>query len=355
MRSLPPLPIENVAPHRALTAGEMFLVYLLLVLFCIENSPTGYKGQSHQRQRRLDSQIIGGSDTKPGDWPWQVSLRKYSMHICGGSILNMWWVLTAAHCLKRFRAEQLSVETGSIELGHHKAQAFRVAGVIIHQDYDHSSLDNDIAMVELQTPIAFSQDQLPVLLPLSDQFDIEDWKPCFVIGWGITQHEKRPMILQEVEVELIDWHSCQKWVKGLTRNMLCAGYEEGGRDACQGDSGGPLMCQGMNSESWIQVGIVSWGSGCGQSRSPGVYTLLANYLDWLETMADQAGKPYIPGRDIPSEPARQVVDENTLSQVSFPYRELTAQSSRASRTDPCSILCSTVTLTWAILWTEMNK
>ncbi|GCC41186.1 hypothetical protein chiPu_0025206, partial [Chiloscyllium punctatum] len=86
------------------------------------------------------------------------------------------------------RAEQLSVETGSIELGHHKAQAFRVAGVIIHQDYDHSSLDNDIAMVELQTPIAFSQDQLPVLLPLSDQFDIEDWKPCFVIGWGITQH-----------------------------------------------------------------------------------------------------------------------------------------------------------------------
>eukprot|EP00061_Rhincodon_typus_P014540 g41611.t1 len=233
------------------------------------------------------------------------------------------------------RAKQLSVETGSIELGHHKAQTYKVAGIVIHQSYNHLNLDNDIAIVELETPISFSDDQMPVLLPLNDQFDIDDWKPCFVIGW-----EKRPTILQEVEVELIDWHSCRKWVKGLTKNMLCAGYEEGGRDACQGDSGGPLMCQGMNSEAWIQVGIVSWGNGCGEFQSPGVYTLLANYLDWLEVKANEAGRPYTPGRDIPSEPAKQVVEANTTSQASYPFQDLTALQSTTSRTDRGNTLLS---------------
>jgi secreted trypsin-like serine protease len=54
--------------------------------------------------------------------------------------------------------------------------------------------------------------------------------------------------------------------------MRCAGDPQGGKDACQGDSGGPLVARGL------LVGLVSWGSGCGQAENPGVYTRVSAVL-----------------------------------------------------------------------------
>lgn len=49
--------------------------------------------------------------------------------------------------------------------------------------------------------------------------------------------------------------------------------------AIQGDSGGPLVCK-LN-EIWHLVGITSWGEGCGHREQPGVYTKVAEYVDWI--------------------------------------------------------------------------
>lgn len=68
--------------------------------------------------------------------------------------------------------------------------------------------------------------------------------------------------------------------------MLCAGDTRSGgnqanlHDACQGDSGGPLVCE--SDRHMTLVGIISWGIGCGQKDVPGVYTKVANYLDWIQ-------------------------------------------------------------------------
>lgn len=46
----------------------------------------------------------------------------------------------------------------------------------------------------------------------------------------------------------------------------------------QGDSGGPLQHAGSR---WQVVGIVSWGQGCGTPSTPGVYTSVRAYLNWI--------------------------------------------------------------------------
>jgi len=64
----------------------------------------------------------------------------------------------------------------------------------------------------------------------------------------------------------------------LPDTALCAGAE--GRDACDGDGGGPLVCE--QDGQWYQVGIVSFGIGCGRAGVPGVYTRIQSFYPWLE-------------------------------------------------------------------------
>ncbi|NXG63755.1 TMPS4 protease, partial [Hemiprocne comata] len=228
------------------------------------------------------SRVLGGSPAAIEAWPWQVSLQYRQEHICAGSIIDSGWVLTAAHCFKNNPVVQSwRVKAGSNLLS--GTASLAVEKIFLAEKMHASPRNNDIALVKLRSPLRVSDSSKPICLPYFDE-ELVPGTPLWVIGWGYTEeHGKLSETLQQAEVELIDKESCNlaAYHGEVTQKMLCAGLPQGGVDTCQGDSGGPLMYAGKR---WQVVGIVSWGQGCGTPSTPGVYTSVRAYLNWISAV-----------------------------------------------------------------------
>ncbi|NXY89338.1 TRY2 protein, partial [Alcedo cyanopectus] len=152
--------------------------------------------------------------------------------------------------------------------------------VIRHPGYRDSTLDNDIMLIKLATPAKITRAVQSIPLPTRC---VSEGTTCLISGWGntLSNGDKFPDKLQCLEAPVLSSTDCSNSYPGrITKNMMCVGFLEGGKDACQGDSGGPVVCNGE-----LQ-GIVSWGIGCAKKGYPGVYTKVCNYVSWIQsTMA----------------------------------------------------------------------
>ncbi|VFV44791.1 prostasin prepro [Lynx pardinus] len=280
--------------------GRAVLLLLVnLLLPRAHSSPAWTCGQrtSTKPEKSEILEITGGVSADIIDFPWQVRILYQGRHLCGGSILSEWWILTAAHCfINRNKAQiksGLEIIHGERNIDTKNLTRMKVDKSIIHPYFDSWFLDNDIALLLLKSPFKLGVKEVPICL--SEVNDIQKWRNCWVTGWGITiPMQDMTSRLQKVNIKLVKWETCSHKVPILTRNMLCAGSPQGGKDACQGDSGSPLVCQKNNHQSiWYQLGIVSWGVGCGRKKLPGVYTKVSNYLSWIDTETAMSGKPYV--------------------------------------------------------------
>ncbi|KAL2087425.1 hypothetical protein ACEWY4_016253 [Coilia grayii] len=232
------------------------------------------------------SRIVGGSVCPKGHCPWQVLLQYGRKAFCGGVIYKPTWILTAAHCLENLNVNHLKIVAGEHDrtVDEGTEQTIKVKEMIPHPDYDPKTVDNDIALLELHEPIAFTPHAVPVCLPTRGLAERELWAIHFhtVSGWGRrSENGPESSLLRRLKVPRIRTQDCVKNSNvSLTLNMFCAGYIEGKEDSCKGDSGGPLVTHYRNTT--FLLGIVSWGKGCAKPGNYGIYTRVSNYLDWVQ-------------------------------------------------------------------------
>lgn len=185
-----------------------------------------------------------------------------------------------------------------------------------HPDFNSDTFENDFLVLKLDRSV----DLAPIALNIEASVP-EARDPLTVVGFGQTQPRvdfddlglgnnntisiepndlertkmgnvtskndlrTTTMALQQVQVKAISHQACngQDMYRGRIRKdvMLCAGLEEGGKDSCYGDSGGPIFTQ--QGGEMLQIGIVSFGSGCARPNRPGIYSRVSGAYDWIQT------------------------------------------------------------------------
>ncbi|KAL4647699.1 hypothetical protein GN956_G8101 [Arapaima gigas] len=238
------------------------------------------------------SRVVGGYNALEGEWPWQVSLHiKEAGHVCGASVISNRWLITAAHCVQddnKIKYSQPGV--WEVYLGLHdqskktsnSTEKRNLKTIICHPYYNSYTFDNDIALMELESPVTLNQYIRPICLP-SINHDFPIGKSVWVTGWGATKEDGYgAAVLQKAEVRIINTTVCNQLMQNqITSQMLCAGVLAGEVDTCQGDSGGPLSSLELGGRYFL-AGVVSWGDGCARRNKPGIYTKVTKFRGWIK-------------------------------------------------------------------------
>lgn len=231
--------------------------------------------------------IVGGKQAAEGAYPWATRIRmpdgtkKGGYFVCTAALISPDILLTAQHCVTPDPTE-VEAYIGKVDW----KQAEAAGGKRVGHKWKKGPgpHQGDWAIVKLDSPYdAKIYPQLPADTS-------HDQGPQFrAMGWGKTA-ETDPhssQFLNEVDLPWIDDQKC-----GLQdgKTEICAGdWENGGKDTCSGDSGGPLV--NKVGDNWIEVGVTSWGIGCGRPQTPGHYTKVSTFTkDILAAITELGGK-----------------------------------------------------------------
>ncbi|KAH8289561.1 hypothetical protein KR054_007170, partial [Drosophila jambulina] len=239
---------------------------------------------------KIEPKIVGGKAVDIRTVPYTVSVRltandrrSYgSGHLCGGVVISQRLVATAAHCCynsdtNKYRTAGeyfLVMGSSSLRSSNANTQEYYVQQLIIHADYNHKTLTNDIALMFINGYIPWNSPTVQALA--LNTGPVATGTVCTISGWGVLYSGGfSSNALQAASVPIVSYESCRAAYEIVPISQVCAGYAKGGVDACQGDSGGPLNCDNK------LAGIVSYGTGCALAGYPGVYTNVSYYHGWI--------------------------------------------------------------------------
>jgi secreted trypsin-like serine protease len=297
------------------------------------------------------SAVVGGSPTTIEAHPWQALVIVASdSRLCGGSIIDSQWIVTAAHCVVGASPDGLDVHVGTSTLrGRSAGNRAMVVEIVVHPDWDASAYRNDVALLRLAEPLAFGSSVAPIRVPVSQ--DPNAWPPvgtaATISGWGSTEFEGDPSNqLRAAQIQILgspDRGDCGSYGSSFDGVVeICAGVPTGGIDACQGDSGSPLVVDVEGTP--VLAGVTSVGFECGRVDYPGIFTRLTTFVLWMGG--------YVPSLSGPVDAPQQVqvaaiagerllVDWKAPVAAPLPvgYRVVTTPGSRSCVVDGSARVC----------------
>lgn len=262
--------------------------------------PTAAGAQDADGGGGRDPRIIGGEPAAPGTWRSQAAIidkgapSTYLGQICGGTVIDPSWVITAAHCVtdpstnRAYPAQYFDVLVGTHDL---RSGGRRIAVRAIHvrPGWNYVAIANDVALLQLAKPALVPRD-----LEVASRTDIPPSGATLgVAGWGMSDapDDPFPHRLRDVTVPAMSAAECRDALTEAREVLYddlpayhtshqCTGpIGVGGMGPCYGDSGGPLVWETGGRR--ILVGIVSWGAFCASPETPSVFSRMANASIWV--------------------------------------------------------------------------